>query len=90
MNEAHRQQIMQNLKAVDECIISIDSDKAQIKTLAKIKLENPNSTISLFNSGDRKAGNLEPLESVFCKANNIFEIVLDLPKIYSSSELLNL
>jgi len=90
MNEAHRQQIMQNLKAVDECIISIDSDKAQVKTLAKIKLENPNSTISFFNSGDRKAGNLEPLESIFCKENNIFEIVLDLPKIYSSSDLLNL
>lgn len=90
MNEAHRQQIMQNLKAVDECIISIDSDKAQVNTLAKIKLENPNSTISLFNSGDRKAGNLEPSESVFCKENNILEIVLDLPKIYSSSELLML
>lgn len=90
MNESHRQKIIANLKAVDECVISIDTNKAQVTTLEKIILENPKATISFFNSGDRKAGNLEPLESVFCRANNIFEIVLDLPKIYSSSELLNL
>ncbi len=88
MDEAHRQKIVQNLKAVDECIISIDTNKAQLKTLAKIRLENQNSTISLFNSGDRTIENLDPEESAFCKENNILEIVLDLPKIYSSSKLI--
>ena len=90
MDELHRKRIIENLKSVDECLISIDSDKSQSETLKKIRKENPNSTISFFNSGDRKAGNLVSSESEACKNNDIFEIVLDLPKIHSSSELLKL
>jgi len=90
MDELHRKRIIENLKSVDECLISIDSDKSQSETLEKIRKENPNSTISFFNSGDRKAGNLVSSESEACKNNDIFEIVLDLPKIHSSSELLKL
>lgn len=90
MDELHRKRIIENLKSVDECLISIDSDKSQSETLKKIRKENPNSTISFFNSGDRKAGNLVSSESETCKNNDIFEIVLDLPKIHSSSELLKL
>jgi len=90
MDEIHRKKIVENLKSVDECLISIDSDKSQSETLEKIRKENPNSTISFFNSGDRKAGNLVSSESEACKNNDIFEIVLDLPKIHSSSELLKL
>ncbi len=90
MDELHRKRIIENLKSVDECLISIDSDKTQSETLEKIRKENPNSTISFFNSGDRKAGNLVSSESEACKNNDIFEIVLDLPKIHSSSELLKL
>ena len=48
----------------------------------------PFSKISFFNSGDRKFGNLVSAESDACKEHKIFEIVLDLPKIYSSSELI--
>ena len=90
MDEIHRKKIVENLKSVDECLISIDSDKSQCETLKKIRKDNPNSTISFFNSGDRKAGNLAPSETRTCEENNIFEIVLDLPKIHSSSELLKL
>lgn len=90
MDELHRKRIIENLKSVDECWISIDSGKTQSETLEKIRKENPNSTISFFNSGDRKAGNLVSSESETCKQNNILEIILNLPKICSSSELLKL
>lgn len=89
MNEEHRMSIVKNLKSVDKCIISTDTDKTQCKTLKKIRAENPNSTIAFFNSGDRKAGNLAISESKACKDAGILEVVLDLPKIHSSSELLN-
>lgn len=90
MDQEHRRKIIQNLKTVNKAIISIDTDGTQRKTLELIRKGSPTSKMAFFNSGDRKTGNLEPLESVFCRANNIFEIVLDLPKIYSSSKLLNL
>lgn len=88
MDELHRKMIVENLKSVDDCLISIDSDKNQCETLKKIRKDNPNSTISFFNSGDRKAGNLVSSETKACEENNIFEIVIDLPKIYSSSLML--
>lgn len=90
MDEDHRKKIVSNLKSVDLAIISGDLDKTQCSTLEKIRDMFPKSKISFFNSGDRKAGNLVSAESETCKRNNIFEIVLDLPKIYSSSEILKL
>jgi D-beta-D-heptose 7-phosphate kinase/D-beta-D-heptose 1-phosphate adenosyltransferase len=88
MSESHRQDILKNLKSVDEAIVSIDQDKTQCRTLKLIKSKYQDCKIMFFNSGDRKHGNLDSAESVTCKENNILEIVLDLPKIYSSSELL--
>ena len=41
-----------------------------------------------FNSGDRKGSNLVTSESDVCKEIGIEESILELPKIYSSSELL--
>ncbi len=88
MDEEHRRKIVSSLKSVDLSIISLDKDKTQCATLNKIRQFFPKSRISFFNSGDRKQGNLVSAESQTCKDNNIFEIVLDLPKIYSSSELI--
>jgi cytidyltransferase-like protein len=88
MDEEHRRKIVSSLKSVDLSIISLDKDKTQCATLNKIRQFFPKSRISFFNSGDRKRGNLVSAESQTCKDNNIFEIVLDLPKIYSSSELI--
>jgi len=88
MDEEHRRKIVSSLKSVDLSIISLDKDKTQCATLNKIRQFFPKSRISFFNSGDRKQGNLVSAESQTCKHNNIFEIVLDLPKIYSSSELI--
>jgi cytidyltransferase-like protein len=88
MDEEHRRKIVSSLRSVDLSIISLDKDKTQCATLNKIRQSFPKSRISFFNSGDRKQGNLVSAESQACKDNNIFEIVLDLPKIYSSSDLL--
>ena len=88
MDENHRRKIVSSLKSIDLSIISIDQDKTQCVTLIKIRQSFPKCKMYFFNSGDRKQGNLVSSESETCKANNIFEIVLDLPKIYSSSDLL--
>lgn len=88
MDEEHRRKIISNLKSVDVAIISEDLDKTQCVTLSKIRKIYPNQKMYFFNSGDRKQGNLVSAESDVCRSNNIFEIILDLPKIYSSSKLL--
>jgi cytidyltransferase-like protein len=88
MDEEHRRKIVSRLKSVDIATISIDKDKTQCATLIKIREMFPKYKMYFFNSGDRKEGNLVSAESETCKAHNIFEIVLDLPKIYSSSDLL--
>ena len=90
MDEEHRRKIVSSLKSVDLAIISGDSDKTQCYTLKKIREMFPTCKISFFNSGDRKHGNLVSAESQSCEENKIFEIVLDLPKIYSSIELLKI
>lgn len=88
MDEWHRCFIVQNLKAVDTAIVSIDRDSTQCRTLKYIKALYPNDELTFMNSGDRKGINLSSDESDVCKELNIKELILDLPKIYSSSELL--
>lgn len=88
MDEEHRAKIMINLKSVDEVFISIDKDKTQCESLKYLRSKYQNDDLFFFNSGDRKDGNLEISELSTCKNNNIKFQILDLPKIYSSSELL--
>lgn len=88
MSESHRADIVKNIRAVDDSMISIDQDKSQCETLKFLRKKYPDSGMSFFNSGDRKSNNLDSSESLTCKRYNILEIVLDLPKIYSSSDLL--
>jgi len=88
MDEDHRLKIVSNLKSVDSVMISIDKDKTQCNTLKYIKKLHPNDDVSFFNSGDRQGENLITAESQICKENNIYERVLVLPKIHSSSDLL--
>lgn len=88
LSETHREDIVKNLKSVDDTIISIDKDKTQCQTLKLIRSYYINEKIIFFNSGDRKSGNLDSSESQICKEYNILEKILDLPKIYSSSDLL--
>lgn len=88
MDEQHRTKILANLKSVDEVLISIDKDKAQCESLEYVRNKYPNDDLIFFNSGDRKGKNLVSSESDTCKKIGIKVEILDLPKIYSSSELL--
>lgn len=88
MDEGHRAKILGNLKSVDEVFISIDKDKAQCESLVFLRNKYPNHDLIFFNSGDRKGENLDMKESEICKKIGIEIRVLDLPKIYSSSDLL--
>ena len=88
MDENHRARIIFNLKSVDDVFISVDKDKTQCQTLRYLKNKYKQDHLIFFNSGDRKGSNLVTAESDVCKEIGIEESILDLPKIYSSSELL--
>lgn len=88
MDENHRSKIIINLKSVDEVFISIDQDKTQCESLRYFRKKYKDCDITFFNSGDRKGNNLVTAESEVCKETGINEHILDLPKIYSSSELI--
>jgi cytidyltransferase-like protein len=88
MDENHRAKILGNLKSIDEVFISVDKDKAQCESLSYLRSAYPNDDLIFFNSGDRKGKNLDFSESDICRKIGIEIRVLDLPKIYSSSELL--
>jgi D-beta-D-heptose 7-phosphate kinase/D-beta-D-heptose 1-phosphate adenosyltransferase len=88
MDENHRSKIINNLKSVDEVLISIDKDKTQCESLKYLRNKYQNEELIFFNSGDRKENNLNSAEGDTCKTWKITETILDLPKIHSSSELL--
>jgi len=88
MDENHRSRIIFNLKSVDDVFISVDKDKTQCQTLRYLKNKYKQDHLIFFNSGDRKGSNLVTAESDVCKEIGIEESILELPKIYSSSELL--
>jgi D-beta-D-heptose 7-phosphate kinase/D-beta-D-heptose 1-phosphate adenosyltransferase len=90
MDELHRKKILENIKGVDLSVISIDKDKSVCDTIKKIYTDYKNETkkFLFFNSGDRKENNLDSSEYNLCKNLEIEYIVIDKPKIYSSSNLL--
>lgn len=87
MDEKHRLAIVANLKSADEALLSIDTEKTQCETLKLLRRKYPNNEMIFFNSGDRKSNPNSP-EAATCHELDIARHVLDLPKIYSSSELL--
>jgi cytidyltransferase-like protein len=90
MDADHRRKILSNLKSVDEVFTSIDTDTTQCESLKYLKGAYPNDDLTFFNSGDRKGQNVDMSESDICGKIGIEVRILDLPKIYSSSELLYL
>ncbi len=88
MDEQHRAKILGNLKSVDEVFISIDTDKAQNESLVHLRNKYPDHEVIFFNSGDRKGKNLDVSESDTCRRVGIELRILDLPKLYHSSDLL--
>ena len=89
MDAKHRAFIVKNLKAVDEVLISIDKDRSVAESIKSIILFYPKADIVFYNSGDRNPDTYESKEDVVCKLYGITTKFLDLPKIYSSSELKN-
>lgn len=89
MDEQHRLYIVQNLKSVDKAIVSIDSDLSVAKTLSDIvdSLSAESCEFFFFNSGDRCNSNQNINEVCVCQEKNIHRTFIDLPKVYSSSEL---
>ena len=85
MDQNHRLAIVQNLKAIDKVLLSTSSDTTVCKDLSLIKEQFPLAHITFYNSGDRKDGNIKEIET--CDRLIIHRAFLDLPKIYSSSEL---
>jgi len=79
MNENERCEILENIKGVDEVILSIDKDRSVCKTLANIK---PRPDI-FANGGDQF--NQTVLESQICRELNIVMVDRLGKKIQSSS-----
>ena len=88
MDQEHRKYIVESLKDVDEVMIAVDKDKTVCESLKTIRIAYPDDELSFFNSGDRQKGNLVTAETITCSELEIKEVVLNLPKVYSSSELL--
>lgn len=88
LDENHRIKIVSNLKSVYKCILSIDEDSSVCKTLELVRNEYPNDILSFYNSGDRNYHNNNPAELVVCNKLGILYSYINLPKIYSSTELL--
>lgn len=90
MDEQHRAKILGNLKSVDEVFVSVDTkDTTQCVSLAHIRNMYPDDEVTFFNSGDRRGENLVTSESDVCRKVGINVRILELPKLYSSSELLS-
>ena len=91
MDEEHRVEIVNNLKSTDMGIISIDNSQSVAKTIRFIRGLFPEEyhTFTFYNSGDRKPDATNSKEDIMCCQLGIKTKFLDLPKIYSSSELKN-
>lgn len=92
MTENHRLDIIKNIKNVDEAILSIDTDDTSVvQTLESIakKYQLYDYDLIFYNSGDRNEKTSNVKEHDVCKKFNIQIKFLPLPKIYSSSSLLD-
>ena len=89
MDEQHRLLIVSNLKSVNKALICIDKDSSVANTLREISDSIPykNCELIFFNSGDRSYGNQNEQEINACKEKNIARVFINLPKVYSSSQL---
>lgn len=92
LDENHRAKILQAFSDIDLVVLSIDKDSSVTKTLESLKNLLPFYDLIFFNSGDRNPkdkSSINSSEEKFCLENNIDFKFLDLPKIYSSRELLS-
>tara|TARA_Y100000310_G_scaffold331689_1_gene405720 strand:+ start:693 stop:983 length:291 start_codon:yes stop_codon:yes gene_type:complete len=86
MDETERQTIINNLKAVSDSIISVDTDKHICKSLELLSKKYEKWQITFYNSGDRSHASSPEKET--CDRHNMKTEFLPLPKVNSSSSLL--
>ena len=91
MDEEHRVEIVNNLKSTDMAVTSIDNNSSVAETIRFIRGLFPEeyNTFTFYNSGDRNPDATNSKEDIMCHQLGIKTKFLDLPKIYSSSELKN-
>lgn len=90
VNQEYRVHIISSLKMVDFVVLSIDLDDSVSATLAAIGRLNDGQSICFFNSGDRKPSNANEKETAICSLYGIKTEWIDLPKIDSSSRIIDL
>ena len=91
MDEEHRVEIVNNLKSTDMAVTSIDNNRSVAETIRFSRGLFPEeyNTFTFYNSGDRNPDATNSKEDIMCHQLGIKTKFLDLPKIYSSSELKN-
>ncbi len=97
LEQGHRYKIMQSIKYIDLCVMSIDTNSGVIDTLQSIRELFKYDNLTFYNSGDRKPEEgsnvnkqiINSFEVRYCGSANIDVKYLDLPKIYSSREILS-
>ena len=87
MDEEHRMIILENIKAVNEVVLAVDTEYRSAKTLSDIQLKYKNNKLTFFNSGDVSLESWDPVELALCKDRNINIHLINLPKTCSSMEL---
>ena len=85
LDQDHRKLIIENLKAVNYALISIDIGPTVSRTIEYIS-KNINGDLIYFNSGDSKTPN--PVELHTCEKYSINYKFIPLPKLTSSSKIL--
>lgn len=88
MDEIHRANILHSIKGVDFALISYDSDQSVCESIKHIQQIWPQKKLAFFNSGDRTANNINSSEKDLCEKLNIDFVILNLPKLFSSSKLI--
>jgi len=91
MDEQHRLEIVNNLKSTNMGVLSIDNSPSVAETIRFIRGLFPEeyNIFTFYNSGDRNPNATNSKEDIMCYQLGIKTKFLDLPKIYSSSELKN-
>lgn len=91
MDVQHRRIIINALKKVNKTYISTDQDSSVCETLKQVYKENvfDNIKCKFFNSGDRTNENINSKEKKICEELGIEFVLINKPKIYSSSQLLS-
>lgn len=87
MPAEERMAIVQNLKPVDEVVLSIDTDRSVSKSLRMLRSQHPTDELIFTKGGDRQESEIP--ESATCKELNIKIVDGVGKKIQSSSWLIN-